>query len=367
MRITRVEVYGYDLTYAHGEYVMSSGRSARAQASTLVRIITDVGLEGWGESCPLAGTYLPTFPGAVRAAIAELAPALLGLDPRELGVVNARMDAVLLGQPAAKSPLDIACWDILGRSLGVPVATLLGGRLSERFPLYMAVPVGTPEAVAAFVRDRRTDGIRHFQLKVGDDPHEDVRRTRSALEAAGDDSVVVADANGGWSLQDALIAVRELESLPVYLEQPCRSLADCLHVRRATSLPMIYDESVTGPESLLTVVRDGGGGAVNLKIGKVGGLTRARLMRDLAAELGVALTIEDTWGGDVTTAAVSHLAASTPPRSRFTVSFFNDWTREHVAGHRPRSDQGFGSAPLEPGLGVDVELGALGDPLITVG
>src|SRR3712207_2831583 len=75
LRITRIEVYGYDLTYAFGEYVMSSGRGARAQASTLVRVLTDEGVEGWGESCPLAGTYLPTFAGAVRTAIAELAPA----------------------------------------------------------------------------------------------------------------------------------------------------------------------------------------------------------------------------------------------------------------------------------------------------
>ena len=367
MQIARVEVFEYDLTYAFGTYAMSGGRRAHSQSSTLVRVVTDTGLEGWGESCPLAGTYLPTSAGAVRAAIAELAPALLGADPRELADVNARMDAVLLGQPAAKSPLDVACWDILGRSLGMPVATLLGGRLNERFPLYMAVPVGTPEAIAAFVRDRRGEGIRHFQLKVGEHPREDAARTRAALAAAGENSVVVADANGGWSLQDALIAVRELESLPIYLEQPCRSLADCVHVRRATSLPMIYDESVTGPETLLAAAREGGGGAVNLKIGKVGGLTRARLMRDLATDLGVALTIEDTWGGDITTAAVSHLAASTPPRSLFTASFFNDWTREHMAGYRPRSEHGFGSAGHEPGLGVDVDVDALGEALLTVG
>lgn len=367
MRIVRIDVYGCELTYAYGEYAMSGGRTARTQASTLVRVSTDAGAEGWGESCPLAGTYLPSFAGGVRAAIAELAPALLGADPRNLADVNARMDAVLLGQPAAKSPLDVACWDILGRTLGVPVATLLGGRVTERFPLYMAVPLGAPDATAAFVRDRWAEGIRHFQLKVGSDPREDVARTHAALEAAGDAGVVIADANGGWSLQDALVAVRALEELPIHLEQPCRTLADCLHVRRATALPMVYDEVVTDPESLLAAVRQGGGGAVNLKLAKVGGLTRAKLMRDLARELGVRLTVEDTWGGDVTTAAVSQLAASTPARALFTVSFFNDWTREHVAGHRPRSVDGFGSAPDGPGLGVDVDAAALGEPLLSFG
>jgi L-alanine-DL-glutamate epimerase-like enolase superfamily enzyme len=106
--------------------------------------------------------------------------------------------------------------------------------------------------------------------------------------------------------------------------------------------------------------------AFNLKISKVGGLTRAKLMRDLAVELGLRVTIEDTWGGDLVTAAVSHLAASTPPGTLFTVSFMNDWTNEHIGGHEPRSQNGFGSAPTGPGLGIDIDVAALGAPLLTV-
>lgn len=118
--------------------------------------------------------------------------------------------------------------------------------------------------------------------------------------------------------------------------------------------------------SLFAAVRRGGAGAVNVKLSKLGGLTGGRLARDLAHRLGVRVTIEDTWGGDVTTAAVSHLAASTPPGSLFTVSFFNDWTREHVAGHRPRSAGGFGAAPDAPGLGIEVGAAALGEPLLRI-
>jgi len=103
--------------------------------------------------------------------------------------------------------------------------------------------------------------------------------------------------------------------------------------------------------------------AFNLKISKVGGLTKARQMRDLADALGLTVTIEDTWGGDLVTAAVSHLAASTRARTLFTVSFMNDWTNEHVAGYEPRSSGGRGSAPTGPGLGVEVDLGRLGAPL----
>ena len=109
----------------------------------------------------------------------------------------------------------------------------------------------------------------------------------------------------------------------------------------------------------------GGLAAVNLKISKVGGLTKARALRDLAESLGIALTVEDSWGGDLTTAAVAHLAASVRPDSLFTVSFMNDWTSEHVAGYQPRSQDGFGSAPTGPGLGVDVDANALGEPLFS--
>ena len=117
-------------------------------------------------------------------------------------------------------------------------------------------------------------GLREFQLKVGGDPRSDALAVRRIVELVGEEGVVVADANGGWSLQDALIAAHLLEPLPVYLEQPCRSLADCAWVRRATALPMIYDEIVTDAASLIAAARDGGAGGVNLKLGKVGGLLR---------------------------------------------------------------------------------------------
>lgn len=366
MRIAHIDVFSHELTFAGGTFTMSRERTVATESSTLVRVTADEGLVGWGEACPLAGTYLPAFTGGVRAALAVLAPALIGADPCNLADVRRRMDRVLLGQAAAKSPLDIACWDILGRATGAPLATLLGGRVSDRFALYLAVASGAPEEMLEHAREGWDRGLRSFQLKVGGDPLADAEAVRRVVELVGEDGVVVADANGGWSLQDALIAARLLEDLPVYLEQPCRSLADCVWVRRATPLPMIYDESVTDAASLVAVVREGGAGGVNLKLGKVGGLTPAKVLRDLAQDLGVALTIEDTWGGDVATAAVSHLAASTSPELLFAVSFLNDATLEHIAGHEPASANGYGSAPAGAGLGIEVDAAMLGEPLFSV-
>ena len=367
MTITRVDVYGYDLSYVHGRYVMSGGRVIETLPSTVVRITTDAGVEGFGEVCPLGPAYLPAHGAGARAALESLAPAVLGLPATNLGAVNLAMDRALMGHEYAKSAVDTACWDVLGRRTGVPVCDLLGGRVSESFPLYFAVPLASAEEMTAYVRARRSEGIRRFQLKIGADPYEDAERTRRVVEVTGPGDIVVADANGGWLLQDAVVAARALDGLErVFFEQPCPTLEECLIVRERTTLPMILDECIRDVHTLLRAYHARALEAFNLKISKVGGLSRAKLMRDLAVALGLRVTIEDAWGGDLVTAAVSHLAASTAPDTLFTVSFMNDWTNEHVAGHQPRSQSGFGAAPRGSGLGVDVDVTMLGDPVLSV-
>ena len=362
--IERVEVYGYELTYAHGSYVMSEGRVLDALQSTIVRVVTADGLAGHGEVCPLGTRYLPAFAEGARAALREICPALVGVDAANLAAVGAAMDGALLGHAYAKSPIDVACWDILGRRAGLPLYALLGGLRAESFPLYVAVPLAPVDEMARFVEARMAEGVRHFQLKLGADPHEDAARAAEVARMLGDQGLLVADANCGWLPQDAVVAARLLDPLDrVYLEQPCRTLEECVAVRRHTTLPMVLDEIILDVRSLLRAVSANALEAFNLKISRVGGLTNARLMRDLADDLGLRVTLEDTWGGDVTTAAVAHLAASTRPEHLLTVSFMNDWTNEHVAGYEPRSANGVGAAPAGPGLGIEVDLEMLGAPL----
>lgn len=366
MNIARVDVFSYELTYVHDRYVMSGGRVIEKLPSTVVRLTTDDGVEGFGEVCPLGPAYLPAHSAGALAALEELGPAVVGIDAGNLGRVADTMDRALLGHGYAKSAIDTACWDVLGRSLDRPVCDLLGGRATERFPLYFAVPLGSAEEMTAYVEARRQEGIHRFQLKVGADPLEDAARVRAVVAATGPEDIVVADANCGWRLQDAVVAARAIDGLErVFLEQPCLTLEECLVVRQRTTLPMVLDECITDVHSLLRAYNAGALEAFNLKISKVGGLTRAKLMRDLAVVLGLRITVEDAWGGDLVTAAVSHLAASTPSDVLFTVSFMNDWTLEHIAGHQPRSDAGHGSAPAGPGLGVDVDVKSLGKPVFS--
>jgi L-alanine-DL-glutamate epimerase-like enolase superfamily enzyme len=367
MRIVGVDVFGYELSYRHGSYVMSGGRVVERLPSTVVRVRTDEGVDGWGETCPLGTTYLAASGEGARTALRELAPGVLGGDPTNLALVNESMDRALRGHAYAKSAVDVACWDILGRAAGIPVSTLLGGRLQDSYPLYMAVPLGPADAMVEYVRARVAEGIHHFQLKLGADPREDAARVAAVVDATGEGEIVIADANGGWRLQDAVVAVRLLEQLPrTYFEQPCASLEECLYVRQLTALPMILDEVITDTQSLLRAWSARGMEAINLKVSKVGGLTKAKLIRDLADDLGLRLTIEDTWGGDLTTAAVSHLSSNTRPETLFTVSFMNDWVNEHIAGYEPRSTNGIGHTPTGSGLGVEVDADLLGEPLFTV-
>ena len=168
------------------------------------------------------------------------------------------MDGALRGHAYAKAAVDIACWDVLGRSLGVPVSTLLGGVRAADFPLYVAIPLGPVADMVAHVREERERGIRRFQLKLGADPREDAARVRAVLDETADDELVIADANGGWRLADAVIAARALEGLDrVYFEQPCPTLEECLAVRERTTLPMILDEVITDVRALPAGV-DGG-------------------------------------------------------------------------------------------------------------
>jgi L-alanine-DL-glutamate epimerase-like enolase superfamily enzyme len=367
MKIVGADVFDYRLNYAHGEYVMSGGRAALFQVGTLVRLRTDDGLEGWGEITPLGSTYLPTSPHLVRAGLAEMLPGLIGLDPTNISAMNRAMDGLVLGQGYAKSAVDIACWDLLGKVCGLPISALLGGVLQEDFPIYEAVPLGSPQSMADFITARREAGITRFQLKVGNRPDDDIARTRACAQAGEGQTIIIADSNGGWNILDAQLAIRGMEDLPIYVEQPCRTTQDSIIAHRNSRLPLVLDESITNPTELFEAKTVAGAMSVNIKISRVGGLTKAARMRDLMQDLNMMVSVEDMWGGDVITAAVSHIAASTRAESLLNVSFFNDWTDGHVAGYTPRSHNGRGSAPTDPGLGITVDAASLGAPIFTAG
>jgi L-alanine-DL-glutamate epimerase-like enolase superfamily enzyme len=366
MKIRRVRAYQVDLPLHEGSYHWSGGKSVQVFDSTVVCVETDSGLSGCGEVCPLGPAYLPAYAAGVRAGLVHLAPHLLGEDPTQLERLNRRMDAALKGHPYVKSALDMACWDLLGKAAGLPLCTLLGGRYGDDFVLYRAISQQSPDEMAAKVAGYREQGYTRFQLKVGGDPETDVDRIRAVAARLQRGDRLIADANTGWRMHDAVRVVRAVRDLDVSIEQPCPSYEECLSVRRLTDHPFVLDECIDGIDVLLRGRADRAMDAINLKISKVGGLTRARQMRDLCVSLGIALTVEDSWGGDIVTAAIAHLAHSTPPEFLFTATDFNSYVTRSIAEGAPQRVGGRMAAPTAPGLGVTPRFEVLGKPVVDV-
>lgn len=363
MVIKQIKCYRVELPLHEGSYKWSGGNSVEVFDSTVVEVLTDEGVAGYGEICPLGAAYLPAYANGARIGIAELAPQLIGLDPTQLALINQAMDSAMRGHPYVKSAIDVACWDILGKVCGQPVASLLGGRFGESFALYRAISQEAPEQMAKMVGRYRSEGYTKFQLKVGGDPDVDIERIRLASAQLQRGDVLVADANTGWTQHQAIRVADAVRNVDVYLEQPCMRYEECLAVREHTDRPFVLDEVIDDLGAVLRGYQDRAMDVINLKISKVGGLTKARQIRDLCVSLGIAMTIEDTWGGDIVTAAIAHLAHSTPPRFLFSSTDFNSYVTVSIADGAPQRDGGRLAAPLRPGLGFTPRREALGKPV----
>ncbi len=361
MKLSEIRVYQVDLPLVEGRYSWSGGKYVEVFDSTVVELRTDEGPSGYGEVCPLGPFYLPAFAAGARAGIGELAGSLIGQDPTAIGPINQRMDRALLGHPYVKSAIDMACWDLLGKVCGKPVCDLLGGRFGESVALYRAISQRPPGEMAQNVAAHRADGYTKFQLKVGGRPADDIERIHAAADILADGEILVADANTGWRVDDAVRVTNAVRDRDVYIEQPCRSYEHCLAVRRRTSLPFVLDETITDVGALLRGHHDRAMDVINLKISKVGGLTKARQIRDLCVTLNLPMTIEDSWGGDIITAAIAHLAHSTPESLRFSATDFNSYVTVRNATGAPRREGGHMRASDAPGLGVEPDWDALGE------
>jgi L-alanine-DL-glutamate epimerase-like enolase superfamily enzyme len=366
MRITRIRAFRVDLPLHEGSYSWSGGKSVSVFDSTIVAVETDAGITGYGECCPLGPFYLPAYAAGVRAGLAQLGPHLIGEDPTQLAKLNGTMDAALLGHPYVKSAIDIACWDILGKATGQSVCVLLGGRFGEDLTLYRAISQQSPTEMAGKVAGYRAEGYRRFQLKVGGEADVDIERIHAVAAKLQPGDRLIADANTGWLMHDALRVVRGVRDVDVYIEQPCRSYEECLTVRRHTDHPFVLDESVDSLEMLLRGHADRAMDVVNIKISKFGGLTKARQARDLCVSLGVAMTLEDSWGGDITTAAIAHLAQSTPTKLLFTTTDFNSYVTVSTADGAPQRKQGRMAASQAVGLGIEPRMDVLGPALVEI-
>ncbi len=366
MKITRIRLYQTGLPYVGGTYGWGAGNVIDTAVASVIVIDTDAGVQGCGEFTPCGENYMQAYSAGVPAMLRMVGPNLLGEDPRDVARIEALMDHFVLGHGYAKAPIDAACWDILGTSLDAPLWRLWGGKLTDGMPMYRVIPQASKVDTVTALDRLRDVGYRQFQIKVGANWIEDIERIHAAVPLLKPGEKAMADANQGWRLDDALRVARATRELDYILEQPCRTYEECQHVRRRTDLPMKLDECVTEMQMAHRIVEDRGADLVCLKISNLGGLSKARRVREHLVAHRFPVVAEDSWGGEIASAALAHFAATTP--SDFlhnTTDLMNYNTRSTgVGGPSARDGRLFVSDA--PGLGVTPDFNALGDPVMEI-
>ena len=367
MKITRIRIYKTGLPYVGGAYVWGAGNAITVAQASVVVIDTDAGLQGCGEFTPCGENYMVAHSEGVEALARLVAPRLLGEDPRQVARIETLMDHLVQGHGYAKAPFDTACWDILGKACDQPVWMLLGGKLTDGAPMYRVVPQKGLDETMAELAGYRADGYRQFQIKVGANWAEDIERIRRAVPLLEPGEKAMADANQGWRVDDAVRVARATSDLDYILEQPCQTYEECQQVRRVAQQPMKLDECVTGIRAAQRIVADRGAELCCLKISNLGGLSKARRVRDYLIDNRIPVVAEDTWGGEIATAALAHFAASTPPDYlQNTTDLMNYNTRSTGRGGAT-TKAGKLYAPNAPGMGVSPDFQSLGQPVASYG
>ena len=369
MKIEKIEVFQSDLPYAGGVYQLSAGRSYKSFDASFVCITTQCGLQGWGESTPFGATYIAAHAAGVRAGIAELAPSLIGANPCRVDRINDCMDTTLVGHAHAKTPIDVACWDIFGKATNMPVCDLLGGRTDSRLPVISSIHAGDPDNMRARVAEHRAIGYLGHSVKIGASESEggptlDAERIQASLADFKPGEYFIVDANGGLTVEHAL---RLLQLLPTGLdfvfEAPCASWRECLSLRQRTARPIIYDELGDSDVALAQMIAADAADGLGLKISKNGGLTKGRRQRDMSIAAGLTLSVQDTVGSEIAFAAVVHLGQTIPQRLLRCVLDTRGMVSKTMAKFDCVIENGGVLAPDLPGLGVFPDKEALGEPI----
>lgn len=359
MQITSVSVYTARLTYAGQAYSFAGGRSHQVFPSVVVAIETDDGVVGFGEVSPCGPNYMPAYAEGLPSAIELLAQHIIGLDPRDTSVIYQRMNKEVSGQQVAKAALDMACWDILGKTTGLPIYTLLGGLQAESMPVHRIVPLAQFSEMRDTLESFRAQGFRSLQIKLGHDVEHDAEMIRELSRDRGTGEVWVGDINGAWRRDEALRFSQAVGDVDLYLEQPSPTYEECVSVRKRVSHPLKLDESLNSVGDVQRAIRDDAMDAMSLKLSKFGGITLSRVIRDICVDAGIPMTIEDAWGSSIATAAFAHLAASTPPEALLNTTDLANYNTTELAEGGPEVRDGRMFMNDRPGLGVEPNFGEL--------
>lgn len=368
MRIKELHIYQHDLPVKDGPYTMANAK-VWALDTTVVKIVADNGMVGWGETCPVGPTYAESHAKGARAALREMAPGLVGTALMQPRALHHKMNAVLNGHSYAKAAVDIAAYDIMGKATGLRVADLLGGALTDRVPSYFATGVGLPDEIAKIAADKMAEGYPRIQIKVGGRPVEtDIEVIRKVWEVVGTSVRLAVDANRGWTTRDALRVSRACQDIPFVMEQPCNTIAELAQIRPRINHAIYMDENSI---DLTTVIQAAGQGLVDgfgMKVTRIGGLQPMTVFRDICAVQSLPHTCDDSWGGDIIAAACTHIGATVEPRLLEGVWLAAPYIDGHYdAENGVNIQDGHIMLPKGSGLGVTPDETRFGAPVASFG
>jgi L-alanine-DL-glutamate epimerase-like enolase superfamily enzyme len=363
MKITQVDVFAKRLPMASG-YNMSSSAVGDPD-TTVVSLLTDSGLVGWGEICPTGPLPQVEHAGSIRADLDLLGPALIGADPRRIGLIHDALAATMDGGQGARSAIDIACWDLLGKFHNERVCDLLGGVRMDPVLTYHVVPIGTPQASAQLAEELQEEGHTKLQLKSGGrHVDEDIAAIHAVSRVIRSGVDLFVDCNRGWTVSEAIQVSGACRDLKLAIEQPCATYAECAAARPHLHHPLILDESATDLATIARAIATGVADGFGMKLTRIGGISGMRAVRDLCETFKTPTSCDDSWGGDIIAAACVHVGSTLQPHLSRGAWISDPYQAGHYdEAHGPRIVNGRIAVPPGPGLGITIPQDCFGSPI----
>ncbi|GAB4155364.1 MAG: dipeptide epimerase [Planctomycetaceae bacterium] len=364
MKITGIETYPVQIPLKPERRMVSALGQHTVSRYVLVRVLTDDGIEGAGEATVMPRWSGETAWGAQALIDHVFTPVLIGHDPHDINGLSHLMDRAAAHNWFAKSAIEMACWDILGKEAGKPVYELLGGAvrpLSIRCRFSMgAYP---PERARKRARELVEEGFTTIKVKVGTVPDEDIERVQIVREEIGPERELVIDANCGWDAPTAIEACQRMDELGLNVslfEQPTTNgdYAALAEVRRSIRPKVMADDIVFDLVHARECIRNDAADVISLYPGKNGGIGRTKEIIDYCAEHHVACSMGSNLELDVATAAMCHVVVACPNMQIETYpgDILGPEYHEFSIAHNPISIAGpLVSITDAPGLGVDVD------------
>lgn len=353
MKIRDVEIYCFDLKFIQPFKIAFD--VIEGTQGVLVRILTDSGLVGLGESSPLqsvTGDNQATNLDVAR----HLRDLLKGRDPLAIEGAQKVFGGYLHSNPSIIAAFDMALYDLLGKAAGLPLFRLLGGDKTT-FETDWTTGLGTPERMAQEVRDHLAKGYRIHKVKLGTEPDADVARLQAIRDAVGYDCTLRVDANQGYSVPQAVQALRRMEKFNIQCcEQPLAAsdLEGLRHVRDASPIPIMADEALFSPHDALALIRAQACDYFNIKLMKSGGISNALRISWIAEAAGIPCMVGCMAESRLGLTAAAHVHAARHNITFADLDAFLEFGEDPVVdGMTVRN--GVVTLPEKPGLGADID------------